>query len=83
MSDLKRLLHVAAGPASPAETVAFLTQSEAAELLRLSGRTLERHRLTGTGPAFVRLGRRIVYRAHDLLAWADAHTYRSTSEASA
>lgn len=61
-------------------TQQFLTQSEAANLLRLSERTLERHRLSGTGPVFVKLGRRVVYRASDLLAFAQAHTYRSTSE---
>ena len=58
----------------------FLTQREAAALLRLSERTLERYRLTGTGPTFVKLGRRVVYRATDLTAFAAAHTYRSTSE---
>ena len=66
---------------SLAQTSAFLTQGEAAALLRLSGRTLERHRLSGTGPVFVRLGRRIVYRSQDLMAWAEANTFRSTSEA--
>ncbi|WP_424929524.1 helix-turn-helix domain-containing protein [Amaricoccus tamworthensis] len=30
-----------------------------------------RHR--GTGPAFYRLGRKIVYRGADLNAWAEAH----------
>lgn len=64
---------------SPLNTT-FLTQREAAALLRLSERTLERYRLSGTGPAFVKLGRRVVYRAADLDAFAQAHTYRSTSE---
>lgn len=58
----------------------FLTQREAATLLRLSERTLERYRLSGTGPLFVKLGRRVVYRASDLWAFAEAHTHRSTSE---
>lgn len=65
--------------ASSAE-LEFLTQREAAALLRLSERTLERYRLSGTGPAFVKLGRRVVYRAADLTAFTEAHTYRSTSE---
>lgn len=69
------------GASSPAQY--FLTQGEAASLLRLSERTLERYRLSGTGPAFVKLGRRVVYRASDLLAFAQAHTHRSTSEVSA
>jgi hypothetical protein len=59
----------------------FLTQHEAAALLRLSTRTLERHRVTGHGPAFVRLGRRVVYRRADLEGWTVENTFRSTSEA--
>jgi predicted DNA-binding transcriptional regulator AlpA len=59
---------------------AFLPQPEASAFLRLSERTLERHRIAGTGPKFVRLGRRIVYRRADLEAWVDENTFRSTSE---
>lgn len=70
-------------PGNGPHAAPFLTQGEAAALLRLSGRTLERHRVSGTGPVFVRLGRRIVYRPGDLMTWAEAHTYRSTSEARA
>ena len=58
----------------------FLTQREAAAHLRLSERTLERYRVAGTGPSFVKFGRRVVYRQDDLRRWADTHTYRSTSE---
>ena len=61
----------------------LLTQPQAAELTRLSGRTLERHRLAGTGPKFVRLGRRVLYRRDDLEQWLIECTYRSTSEADA
>lgn len=58
----------------------FLIQREAAALLRLSERTLERYRIAGTGPAFVKLGRRVVYRRLDLHAWARAQTRHSTSD---
>jgi excisionase family DNA binding protein len=61
----------------------YLTQREAAEVLRLSERTLERHRLAGSGPAFVKAGRRVLYRRADIEAWAAANTFRSTSEAGA
>jgi excisionase family DNA binding protein len=61
----------------------YLTQDEAAKVMRLSPRTLERHRLTGTGPRFVKAGRRVLYRRSDLDAWADQHTFASTSEADA
>lgn len=61
----------------------YLTQKEAADLLRVSARTLERHRLTGTGPAYVKVGRKVVYRPADIEAWASRNTFRSTSETEA
>jgi hypothetical protein len=61
----------------------YLTQREAAEALRLSERTMERHRLTGTGPRFVKAGRRVLYRPSDIDTWAVANTFESTSEAKA
>jgi predicted DNA-binding transcriptional regulator AlpA len=57
----------------------YLTQSEVAALLRLSPRTLERHRLNGTGPAYTKLGRRVVYRREAIETWAAANTFTSTS----
>jgi predicted DNA-binding transcriptional regulator AlpA len=61
----------------------LLTQPETADETRLSERTLERHRLTGTGPKFVRLGRRVLYRREDVEEWIAANICRSTSEADA
>lgn len=62
-------------------TPLFLTQAEAADLLRISPRTLERHRVAGSGPRFVKAGRRVLYRHEDLMAWATSNTFSSTSEA--
>jgi len=56
------------------------TQREAAEVLRLSERTLERMRLTGLGPAYVKAGRRVLYRQADLETWVAAQLRVSTSE---
>jgi excisionase family DNA binding protein len=56
------------------------TQREAAEVLRLSERTLERMRLTGLGPAYVKAGRRVLYRSADLEAWVASQVRTSTSE---
>ncbi|MBO1908111.1 helix-turn-helix domain-containing protein [Microvirga sp. 3-52] len=56
-------------------------QNEVAALLRLSPRTLERHRLAGTGPAYVKLGRRVVYTREAVEAWTAVNTFSSTSEA--
>jgi hypothetical protein len=59
----------------------FLTQTEAAEILRLSPRTLERMRLEGSGPEFMKAGRRVLYREQGLLSWLEARTFSSTAEA--
>ncbi len=58
----------------------LLDQKQAAQLLGLSVRTLERHRLEGTGPTFVRLGRLVRYRAADIAAWVEASARTSTSD---
>jgi excisionase family DNA binding protein len=52
-----------------------LTPQEAAEFLRSTDRTLERWRHTGGGPAFTKVGRRVVYRLADLEEWL-AHQRR-------
>jgi hypothetical protein len=59
----------------------LLTQREAASVLRLSERTLERSRVSGFGPPFCKLGRRVFYRAADLDHWIATHIVRSTSAA--
>jgi excisionase family DNA binding protein len=57
----------------------MLDQREAAKLLRLSERTLERLRLTGGGPRYVKCGRSVRYRECDLDAWIAARVVSSTS----
>jgi predicted DNA-binding transcriptional regulator AlpA len=61
----------------------LLNQRQAAHLLRLSVRTLERHRTSGTGPRFVRLGRLIRYQEADLADWVRGGLRFSTSDNSA
>lgn len=61
----------------------LLRTNEAAEWLGLSGRTLEKHRCFGTGPAYRKIGGRVVYALSDLLEWADRGTRTSTTEAPA
>lgn len=58
----------------------FLRTPEAARFLGLSGRTLEKHRTYGTGPAYRKLGGRVVYAIDDLQAWADSGAVTSTSD---
>jgi hypothetical protein len=65
---------------APSGEVLFFTQTEAAELLRISARTLERFRLEGRGPQFRAFGRRRLYAKADLIAWADKQVRTSTSD---
>lgn len=59
----------------------ILREREAARLLGVSHRTLQRWRYVGGGPSFVRCGQRAVgYRLGVLLAWIEGRTHRSTSQ---
>lgn len=58
----------------------YLRTPEAARFLSLSDRTLEKHRTFGTGPAYRKLGGRVVYALEDLKAWADRGAKTSTSD---
>lgn len=62
----------------------FLTTIEVAEMLRLSRRTLERMRVEGTGPRYLKAGpgkrSRVLYREADVVAWIDRFQFGSTSE---
>ena len=58
----------------------LLTLPEAARLLRLSERTLERLRVAGGGPLYVKAGRSVRYREADLEAWIAARVVSSTSQ---
>ena len=52
----------------------------AAEYCGSSASTFEKLRLTGGGPIYAKLGRRVVYRVEDLDAWLAANRRRSTSD---
>lgn len=54
---------------------------EAANFLRLSKSFLDKRRLDGTGPEYLKLGRRVVYDARDLESWASNTKRRHTSSA--
>jgi excisionase family DNA binding protein len=56
------------------------TTEEAARFLRLQKQTLEAWRLRGTGPAFLKLGRRVVYRREALEQFMAERERRSTSD---
>ncbi len=62
------------------EQIVLLTALDAAEILHVSPKTLERWRLEGFGPSWIRAGRKPLYRLSDLIDWLDANTVNSTSE---
>ena len=60
----------ASPPGRDSDEPAFLTTRQAAALLSLSPRTLDRYRVAGKGPPFRRFGSRIAYARADLEEWA-------------
>jgi excisionase family DNA binding protein len=70
--------------ASSAGTMLFLTTVEAAAMLRVAKSTLERMRVQGTGPRFLKVGpgkrSRVLYRQTEIDAWLEKQSFGSTSE---
>lgn len=58
----------------------ILNTTEAADYVRLGKPTLERFRISGAGPIFVKLGGAVRYRKPDLDAWLESRRVRSTSD---
>ena len=59
----------------------LLTVEEAAARLKISKHTLNRWRVTGEGPPFVKYGPRLVRYTEGILdEWAQKHRFASTSE---
>lgn len=65
----------------PQEIVQRMPVAEAAAYVGLSVSTLNKLRVFGGGPAFLKLGRRVVYDSRDLNDWLECGRRRSTSEA--
>jgi hypothetical protein len=63
----------------------FVSETEAAEFLNISVRTLQRWRAeppVGGGPKFYRFGSRVNYLLSRCALWAESRVFNSTSEAS-
>lgn len=58
----------------------WLTPAQAVERYQLGKSTLAKWRLTGVGPAFFKLGTKVLYDADDFDAWLDSKRVRSTSQ---
>lgn len=60
-------------------TTDILNTREAAAYVRLGKPTMERFRISGEGPIFVKLGGAVRYRKADLDSWLESRRVRSTS----
>ncbi len=60
-----------------------VTAKVAAKFVGLSESTLAKLRLNGNGPAYCKLGRRVLYRPSDLEQWLESRITRDTSDADA
>lgn len=58
----------------------LMNTREAASYLRLGKPTIERFRITGEGPSYLKLGGAVRYRRCDLDAWLESRLVQSTSE---
>ncbi|MEH3091311.1 MAG: helix-turn-helix domain-containing protein [Agrobacterium cavarae] len=58
----------------------MLRTQEAARFLGISIRTLEKHRTYGTGPTYRKVGGRVLYTVHDLEAWTEIGSRKSTRD---
>lgn len=59
--------------------VRHLNQIELADRWNISERTLERWRWSGEGPAFLKMGGRVLYRLEDIEAFEADHLRQSTT----
>lgn len=64
-------------------TQQFLNQVRLADRWQISPRTLERWRWAGEGPAFVKIGGRVVYRIADIEAYENGRRCDSTLQSTA
>jgi hypothetical protein len=57
-----------------ADLPTFLTTRDLARVTRSTESSVRNWRYTGTGPVGVRIGKRVLYRREDVLAWLDRLT---------
>lgn len=58
----------------------ILTVREAANFAKVSKSTLDKARVAGTGPPFIKIGGAVRYRLSDLENWLNSRVFQSTSE---
>jgi excisionase family DNA binding protein len=72
--------NVGRAPHSELPDADLLTPPEAATYLRVSKSYLDKLRVYGGGPRFMRFGRKIRYRQSELNLWAEQRCFSSTSD---
>lgn len=58
-----------------------VTTAAAAEYVGLAKVTIDKYRAQGSGPAFLKIGRRVVYDTRDLDSWLESHRQNLTTPA--
>lgn len=66
---------------TPGDFADMLDRKPSADYLGVSVPTLDRKRVNGDGPPYVKIGSRVRYRRADLDAWLRSRIVTSTSEA--
>ena len=74
---------IARGESSPQFRSLVLDATGAAKVVGLSESTLAKLRLNGNGPAYCKLGRRVLYRPDELERWLQSRTTTDTTDANA
>ena len=62
--------------------IRHLNQLDLARRWAMSPRTLERWRWTGTGPRYLKIGKRVVYRLNDIEAFEAGRLFDNTGRCS-
>ena len=54
----------------------YLTEQELSELISIPCKTLQRHRMNGEGPTYIKYGRSIRYPIQELALWLTSCTHQ-------
>lgn len=58
----------------------YFSTKQLAKHIKTSPRTLERWRMEGQGPEYYKLGRKVIYKSDDIIAYLEANKYSHTSQ---
>lgn len=58
----------------------YMNEKSASDFCNLSEKTLQRYRVHGGGPTYIKCGARILYNRDDIISWLESKKVSSTSE---